>query len=74
MLREREAIGQVPRRSVRAKTTLMVFPQRLDLGAELVALGDDVRVAVIADDASRELVRGIWHPRPTCREGAYGIL
>jgi hypothetical protein len=52
----------------------MVFPQRLDLGAELVALGDDVRVAVIADDASRELVRGIWHPPPMCREGAYGIL
>ena len=74
MLGEREAIGQVTRRRVRAKTTLVVVPQRLDLGSELVVLGDDVRFGVIADNASRELVRGMWHPSPECREGAYGIL
>ena len=32
----------------------MVFPQRLDLGAEVVALGDDLRVGVSTDDAMRE--------------------
>ena len=56
MLGERETVDQVTRWRVRAEAALMIRPERLDFGEEVVVFGNDVRVGVVADDAACRFV------------------
>jgi hypothetical protein len=70
MLGERETVNQMTWWRVRTETALVIRPECLDLGAEIVLFGDDVRVGVAADDTACRFVRRTRHEPQMCRDGA----
>jgi hypothetical protein len=70
MFGEREAVNQMTWWRVRTETALVIRPECLDLGAEIVLFGDDVRVGVAADDTACRFVRRTRHEPQMCRDGA----
>src|SRR6185312_6816046 len=70
MLRERHAVRESFRWRSGTQSPLVKRPEGFDFGAEIVALGDDLRVVVATHDAMCEFIRRPRHTAQECRGGA----